>query len=49
MKFMITPGDVDDSEPLKVKSFVKFIYGNPVGDKGCISQGLFNKLFTAYS
>ncbi len=45
LNFMITPGDVDDREPLKVKSFVEFIYGKLVGDKGYISQNLFNKLF----
>ena len=33
LNFMITPGDVDDREPLKVKSFVEFIYGKMVGDK----------------
>ncbi len=27
LNFMITPGDVDDREPLKMKSFVEFIYG----------------------
>ena len=43
--FIITPGDVDDREPLKIKSFVEFIYGKLVGDKGYISMVLFNKLF----
>lgn len=42
---MITPGDVDDREPLKMKSFVEFIYGKLVGDKGYIAKDLFNKLF----
>jgi len=42
---MITPGDIDDREPLRVKSFVEFIYGKLAGDKGYISQNLFNKLF----
>ncbi len=32
------PGDVDDREPLKVKSFVEFIYGKMVGDKGLYRQ-----------
>lgn len=45
LNFMITPGDVDDHEPLKMKSLVEFIYGKLVGDKGYISQNLFNKLF----
>lgn len=30
---MITPGDIDDREPLKIKSFVEFFYGKIVGDK----------------
>jgi len=42
---MITPGDVDDRQPLKVKSLVEFIYGKLAGDKGYISQNLFSKLF----
>ena len=41
---MIMPGDVDDREPL-VKSFVEFIYGKLVGDKGYIGKDLFYKLF----
>jgi len=45
LNFMITPGDVDDRKPLKIKSFVELIYGKLVGDKGYISQNLFNKLF----
>ena len=31
LSFMITPADVDDREPLKVKDFVKKIYGKLVG------------------
>ena len=42
---MITPADVDDREPLKVKDFVKVIYGKLVGDKGYISKEMFHKLF----
>ena len=45
LNFMITSGDVDDREPLKVKSFVEFIYGKMVGDKGYIGKDLFCKLF----
>lgn len=45
LNFMITPGDVDDREPLKMKNFVEFIYGKLVGDKGYISKDLFSKLF----
>ena len=45
LNFMITPGDIDDRDPLKIKSFVEFIYGKVVGDKGYISKDLFSKLF----
>ena len=45
LNFMITPGDVDDRKPLEYKDFVEFIYGKLVGDKGYISQHLFEKLF----
>ena len=45
LSFMITPGNVDDREPLKVKDFVKEIYGKLVGDKGYISKELFHELF----
>lgn len=45
LNFMITPGDVDDREPLKMRSFVEFIYGKLVGDKGYIGKDLFSKLF----
>lgn len=31
LNFKITPGDVDDREPLKIKPFVEFIYGKLVG------------------
>ena len=46
LSFMITPADADDREPLKVKDFVKEIYGKLVGDKGYISKKLFHELFT---
>ena len=45
LNFMITPGDVDDRKPLEYKSFVDFIYGKLVGDKGYISKNLFRRLF----
>lgn len=44
---MITPGDIDGRDPLKMVSFVAFIYGKLVGDKGYIGQEIFNKLFIA--
>ncbi len=45
LNFMITPGDVDDREPLKYESFVEFLYGKLIGDKGYIGKELFQKLF----
>ena len=45
LNFMITPGDVDDRKPLEYNSFVNFIYGKLVGDKGYISKNLFQRLF----
>ena len=45
LNFMITPGDIDDRKPLEYKSFVEFIYGKLVGDKGYISKVLFQRLF----
>lgn len=33
------------NQPLKIKSFVEFIYGKLVGDKGYIGIDLFSKLF----
>ena len=45
LNFMITPGDVDDREPLKYEAFMEFIYGKLVGDKGYIGKELFQRLF----
>ncbi len=45
LNFMITPGDADDRKPLELKSFMEFIYGKLVGDKGYISKNLFQRLF----
>lgn len=45
LNFMITPGDVDDRKPLEYKSFVAFVYGKLVGDKGYIGRHLFERLF----
>ena len=45
LNFMITPGDVDDRKPLEYKSFMEFIYGKLVGDKGYVGKELFQKLF----
>lgn len=45
LNFMSTPGNVDDRVPLNEKGFVEQIVGKLVGDKGYISQKLFEKLF----
>ena len=45
LNFMITPEDIDDRKPLECKSFIEFIYGKLIGDKGYISKNLFQKLF----
>ena len=45
LNFMFTPGDIDDRRPLEYKPFIRFIHGKLVGDKGYISQNLFERLF----
>ena len=45
LNFMITPGDIDDREPLKYEAFMNLIYGKLVGDKGYIGKELFQRLF----
>jgi len=45
LNFMLTPGNTDDREPLKNKSFIAQIFGKLVGDKGYISKDLFSRLF----
>ena len=45
INFMITPGNVDDREPLYSPEFVEKIYGKLVGDRGYISKTLFENLF----
>ena len=45
LNFMFTPGDIDDRETLKIRNFVKEIYGKLVADKGYISKELFKELF----
>ena len=42
---MVTPGNVDDREPLRNKSFIEQIFGKLVGDKGYICKELFSRLF----
>ncbi len=45
LNFMITPGDVDDRKPLEYISFMEFIYGKSVADKGYIGKNLFPRSF----
>jgi len=45
LNFVITPGNVDDREPLKNSDFLKKIYGKLFADKGYIGQKLFEQLF----
>lgn len=45
IKYQITPGNVDDREPLKDDQFTKKLFGKLVADRGYISQSLFDRLF----
>ena len=45
IKFVITPANVDDREPLSNNKFHEKLFGKLFGDKGYISQDLFEKLF----
>lgn len=45
LDFLFTQGNVDDREPLKNKNFHDKIFGKLFGDKGYISQTLFDELF----
>ena len=45
LDFILTPGNVDDREPLKSMDLHKRIFGKLFGDKGYISQNPFEKLF----
>ena len=42
---MLAPGNVDDRDPLRNKSFIERIFGKLVGDKGYICRDLFSRLF----
>lgn len=46
LNFLISQGNMDDREPLKSEGFLKKIFGKLFGDKGYISQNLFEILFT---
>jgi len=45
LNFMFTRANVDDRESLTQESFIKNIHGKLCGDKGYISQRLFDHLF----
>ncbi len=45
LDFLFTQGHVDDREPLKNKNFHDKVFGKLIGDKGYISQTLFDELF----
>jgi hypothetical protein len=45
LDFLLTQANVDDREPLKNKSFHDKIFGKIIGDRGYISQELFEQLF----
>ena len=42
---MLTPGNVDDREPLKDRDFTRKLFGKLFADRGYISQDLFEMLF----
>ena len=45
LNFVITPGNVDDREPLKDSNFLNKIFGKIFADKGYIGKQLFEQLF----
>ena len=45
MDFLLTQGNVDDRYPLKQKTFHDKVFGKLIGDKGYISQTLFEQMF----
>jgi len=45
LDFILTPGNVDDREPLKCMDLHKHIFGKLFGDKGYIGKDLFEQLF----
>jgi len=45
LDFVITPGNVDDREPLKNANFLNKLFGKLFADKGYIGQKLFEQLF----
>ena len=45
LDFVFTQGNVDDRTPLKSRRFHKNVFGKIFGDRGYISQDLFEQLF----
>ena len=45
IQWQLTPGNVDDREPLKDKEFTKRLFGKLFADRGYISQSLLEELF----
>ncbi len=45
LDFVLTPGNVDDRKPLTGTNLLSRIYGKLIGDKGYISQTIFEQLF----
>jgi len=43
--FSITPGNVDDRQPLKIGDFLDKVYGKLFADKGYVGKELFEMLF----
>ena len=43
--FMLTGGNTDDRKPLQMKGFIDKLFGKLYGDKGYISNDLFEGLF----
>ena len=44
--FMLTPANVNDTNPLKLKGYISKLYGKLFGDKGYLSKDLFQSLFS---
>ena len=45
IQWMLTPGNVDDRDPLKNQFFTQKLFGKLFADRGYISQSLFDMLF----
>ena len=45
IQWQLTPGNTDDSEPLKNSRFTERLFGKFFADSGYINQELFEKIF----